>query len=158
MSISDPQLPVEPGSYLLWFYLPKQREIAIGRLGSRSFRRGWYGYCGSAFGPGGLRARLQHHLRRETRKHWHIDYFKEWAAVRGVWLCRGRNQEHHWSELMQKCPGAECPVPGFGASDCRCVTHLTYFPVRSQVRYALEQLAGSAGLLRFDFSRSRFLR
>ena len=153
MLISDPQLPVEPGSYLLWLYLPKQREIAIGRLGCWSLRRGWYGYCGSACGPGGLRARLQHHLQRETRKHWHIDYVKEWAAVRGIWLCLGSNQEHHWSELLQKCP-----VPGFGASDCRCCSHLSYFPVRSQVSYALGQLAGSTGLLRFDLSRSRFMR
>ena len=35
---------------------------------------GWYAYAGSAYGLGGLRARLHRHFRRDKTLHWHIDH------------------------------------------------------------------------------------
>ncbi|PLY01214.1 MAG: DUF123 domain-containing protein, partial [Desulfuromonas sp.] len=97
-------------------------------------RRGWYFYCGSAFGPSGLRARLGHHLQLSERRHWHIDYLKEQARVRALWFCRGVNLEHEWSRCLLEVPGACQPVAGFGSSDCGCPTHLVYLPARPAAR------------------------
>jgi Uri superfamily endonuclease len=38
---------------------------------------GRYLYCGSAKGPGGLKARLSRHMRRGKSVRWHIDRLTE---------------------------------------------------------------------------------
>lgn len=136
------RLPDEGGSYLLWFYLSKQCSLSIGRFGDRSLKRGWYLYCGSALGPGGLRARLGHHLGKQERRHWHVDYLKRVAELRTIWFCRGDNNEHFWSRQLRALPDAGCPVEGFGSSDCRCPSHLVYFSRRPASRCTQEALAG----------------
>lgn len=44
----------------------------MGALGDYPFPAGWYVYTGSA--RNGVHQRIRRHLRREKRKHWHIDY------------------------------------------------------------------------------------
>ena len=107
----EERLPPVAGSYLLWFFLARRQAIAVGRLGTLEFKRGWYGYCGSAYGPGGLKARLGHHLRDAARPHWHIDYFKAKASLRLIWLEKNADREHLWSRLLEQLPGFSSPVP-----------------------------------------------
>jgi len=109
VSISDPELPARPGSYLLWLYLPRRTRIAVGRLGERIFPRGWYGYCGSACGPGGLRARLGHHLGATQRPHRHIDYLRGHARPKYIWLTPEPHAEHRWATRLATCPEARQP-------------------------------------------------
>jgi Uri superfamily endonuclease len=125
---SDRHIPSSPGSYLLVLYLSRQTKLQVGRLGSVSFKRGWYFYAGSAFGPGGLCARLTHHFQPLRRYHWHIDYLRDFARVRSVWYQLGQNNEHRWSELLVDLPTAENPLRGFGSSDCLCRSHLVHIP------------------------------
>jgi Uri superfamily endonuclease len=33
-------------------------------------------------------------------------------------------REHQWSEILRSIRGASMPLPGFGASDCGCPSHL----------------------------------
>ncbi len=73
-----------PGTYSLLLYLPRTRLIRVGKLGEFGFANGHYCYVGSAFGPGGLRARLRHHARPAARPHWHIDYLRRYMTLRGV--------------------------------------------------------------------------
>ena len=126
MSPSLERIPALPGSYLLCLYLPRGTALTVGRLGRFHFQRGWYFYCGSAFGPGGLRARLRHHLVPSERDHWHIDYLRRVARPRRLWWLRGHNCEHLWSAALSDNLAAEIPVPGFGASDCDCSSHLLW--------------------------------
>ncbi len=144
----EERLPPVAGSYLLWFFLARRQTIAIGRLGVLEFKRGWYGYCGSAYGPGGLKARLGHHLRVADRPHWHIDYFKVKASLRLIWLEKHAAREHLWSNLLEQLPGFSLPCPGFGASDCACVSHLLYCPARAGLRAAAAELAAVGTLTR----------
>lgn len=146
LSASD-MLPATRGSYVLWWYLPKRTLITIGRLGQWPFQRGWYGYCGSACGPGGLRARLSHHLQSSRRCHWHIDYVKPHAHLREIWLGEGENHEHDCCRLLVAA-GASIPVPGFGSSDCTCVSHFVMFSRRDQARKASRLSAQTTGLRR----------
>lgn len=125
------RFPVEKGSYALWLALSEAAQIAVGRLGLVDFPRGDYIYSGSARGSGGLRGRLRHHLQSSPRPHWHIDYLRSAAMIRGVFYrVTEEPLECHWSQMLAKAPGAEIPRAGFGASDCRsgCAAHLVLFP------------------------------
>ncbi|MCW8860239.1 MAG: GIY-YIG nuclease family protein [Deltaproteobacteria bacterium] len=152
--MSEARFPAERGSYLLWMYLARGQEMGIGGLGLHEFRRGWYAYCGSAFGPGGLRARLNHHLKEAQRPHWHIDYLKEAAEIRAVWICRGVNSEHDWSRRLLTLAAAQIPLSGFGSSDCNCRSHLVYLPRRPASRIVQELLRGDCPIGRYNLGRA----
>ncbi|OYT40997.1 MAG: hypothetical protein B6U89_00365 [Desulfurococcales archaeon ex4484_58] len=70
---TEHNIPGRSGVYLL--VIAVCRDIVV-ETRSRKFRinRGFYIYVGSARGPGGLRARINRHLRREKKLFWHIDY------------------------------------------------------------------------------------
>lgn len=122
-------LPSQPGTYALLMQLDRETRAQIGRLGRFLFSAGWYVYIGSARGPGGLAARLRHHERIATHLHWHVDFLRSLARPTEVWWESGHNRgECAWARALGKHTGASIPAPGFGSSDCRCVTHLFYFP------------------------------
>ena len=56
-----------PGTYVLVVNLDRHRQITIGRRSTRQFQPGYYLYVGSAFGPGGLKARVGRHMRSEKK-------------------------------------------------------------------------------------------
>lgn len=78
-------------------------------------------YVGSARGPGGLRARLGRHLESRGRPRWHVDRLRDFATARESWYLVDVEVEHEWAGRLVE---TGCVVPGFGASDCRCPTHL----------------------------------
>lgn len=117
------------GTYILVLRLDADKTISIGRLGSFLFPVGYYTYVGSAHGPGGLRARLRHHLWPTPQPHWHIDYLRAEATLVQRWIRGdGSRREHDWAALLASLPGASVPAPRFGASDCKCDTHLHHCP------------------------------
>jgi Uri superfamily endonuclease len=102
-------------------------------LGTFPFAAGWYAYVGSAFGTGGLRGRLKHHLAQGKRLHWHIDYLAQSASIEEIWyLASETPYEHTWASILAGLPHTTIPVNRFGASDCKCPAHLFYFPARPQ--------------------------
>lgn len=132
MTGSTPQTeiraPAAGGLYILHFRFSSQSRIQIGRSGTFDFKHGDYAYAGSAFGPGGLAARLRRHLRTATqkRRHWHIDHLLEYASIQGVaWSTKERSRECNWAATLGSY-GKRQPY-GFGASDCRCAGHLIEF-------------------------------
>jgi len=123
------------GTYVLILSLPAAVSLSIGKLGIAGFAAGWYTYVGSAFGPGGLRGRLRHHLSAIKKAHWHIDYLRQAAAIEAVWYLAGEESaEHKWAAALQALPGAQIPVGRFGASDCQCQSHLYFFPARPDLK------------------------
>jgi Uri superfamily endonuclease len=114
-----------PGSYVFALTLGRVRRLTIGRLGRFRLEPGVYLYVGSARGPGGLAARLGHHWRRAERPHWHIDYLRRAGRPLGSGLRRGRAAlECRWAARLATMAGVRGGPAGFGASDCRCPTHL----------------------------------
>jgi Uri superfamily endonuclease len=115
---------------VLALWLGAGRLISVGRLGRHRFPAGWYLYVGSARGMGGLRARLERHHRRlgpHKRAHWHLDYLREYCTWVGAWIRPSEERlECAWARRLAGLPGARVVVPGFGASDCRCVAHLVH--------------------------------
>jgi Uri superfamily endonuclease len=116
-------LPAVPSTYILALRSSSSHTVHIGCLGTLRVRPGYYLYIGSAFGPGGLRARIQHHARRAARPHWHIDYLRRYARLESVWYCCAARCEHEWAATIAGMPGAAIVLRGFGSSDCRCETN-----------------------------------
>lgn len=141
------ELPSATGTYVLWLYLKKGVSINVGRLGAIHFKRGWYAYVGSAFGSGGLAARLGRHLSDQKTMRWHIDYLRAIAQPKTIWLSTdAKSKEHEWAKRIMRTEGK--PVCGFGSSDCRCSSHLFYF--RRYPENVLSTLNISCALLRIQ--------
>lgn len=120
------QLNANSGTYLLVLKADTKSAVQIGRWGVLNIQPGYYLYVGSAFGPGGVPARVARHCREAKSKHWHIDYLREAATIKSVWYSQsGSRLEHRWAQALSKWSAAE-PVQGFGCSDCSCRAHLFY--------------------------------
>jgi Uri superfamily endonuclease len=130
-AIQTDELPRVPGTYILLLCVDRPCTVAVGRLGTAALAPGWVLYVGSAFGPGGLAARLRHHLRPAARPHWHIDYVRAGLELSEIWVCASPQRlEHRFAALLPGTPGSSIPLPRCGASDCRCAAHLFHFAVR----------------------------
>jgi Uri superfamily endonuclease len=116
------------GTYILILKVAVPIKIRVGKLGVQRFSAGRYAYVGSAFGPGGLQARLKHHRRVARSPRWHIDYLRRAAKLSQIWYSdHPRKLEHEWAAQIQQNRHIRVPVPGFGSSDCRCASHLFRF-------------------------------
>lgn len=117
----------EGGAYHLVLYLAGEQTLQVGSLGEIAFRAGYYVYTGSAIR--GIDARVRRHLSNRKRRHWHIDYLLDAAAVvRTIGVPSKEREECARNATVAKLPGAQ-PMNGFGSSDCRCTSHLFYFPL-----------------------------
>ena len=122
------RIPAVAGTYAMLLGCRRAGLILIGRAGRLKRRPGVYVYVGSAHGPGGLRARLGHHLRLSISPRWHVDYLRRVTTPLAVWTTVDPiRREHQWAAIMSGIRGATLPMPGFGASDCRCRAHLFHF-------------------------------
>jgi Uri superfamily endonuclease len=114
------------------------KRLEIGGLGRFDILPGFYAYVGSAFGSGGLRARIGHHLESTAAPHWHIDYLLQIARPVEVWFStHNRKRERHWADLLEEMPGFSVPIPRFGSSDYHRTrsSHLFYSKRRPSFQY-----------------------
>lgn len=111
------------GAYLLIIQLD---EVALFERGREVlvFDPGCYAYAGSAYGPGGVGARLRRHFRREKKTHWHVDHLTKVSDLFSAAVLRDGSECAIVSRLLAS--GAFRPsLEGFGSSDCRaCRSHL----------------------------------
>ena len=143
------QIKSKGGVYQLIFQLALPTEIKIGSLGVQHFEPGWYGYCGSAWGSGGLASRVGRHVRclgDNKRPHWHVDFFREYARLVEVWFAHEPAEfEHHWNKAWMQSFFTTIPVPGMGATDCEeCESHFVKFhqrPMTSRLRNMTSAIA-----------------
>jgi len=119
--------PAEPGAYTLAITLGAPLALTIPRFAGRRLGAGLYVYAGSAHGPGGLRARLGRHLKRQKARRWHVDHLTAVATdVHALAVLEAR--ECDLLVHLLAGGGFSVPLPGFGASDCRtCPTHLLHW-------------------------------
>ena len=116
-------LPATAGAYALLLRLGECLDLR-----DASLTPGNYVYAGSAYGPGGIRARVARHARSEKASHWHIDRLTPVAALACVLALPG-GRECDVIARIERDPGSKVPIPGFGSSDCRvCAAHLLSVP------------------------------
>ena len=141
LKLSEPTYP-DRGSYVLLIEIPVDRVITIGRLLDIYFKGGYYAYVGSALG--GIKARLNHHLKRKKKPHWHIDYLLQEASIIDISVCR--------SEERAECSVAEMlgsqfnTIAGFSSSDCHCRSHLFFSAEEVTIKAAIEASVKSLAL------------
>ena len=113
------------GTYLLEASLKKPVNISVGSLGVIPFAKGFYYYSGSA--QNSLEKRLERHYKKTPDKKlfWHIDYLLEKAEPISHKTFPYKKQGECLTTKKLLKLGSE-PVKGFGASDCKCFTHLVY--------------------------------
>lgn len=129
MELAQRELPEDRGTYILVACLSRVQRVEIGGLGKCEVIPGYYLYVGSAFGSGGLRARIGHHLESGADPHWHIDYLLRCAVVTEVWFTTADQKlERHWAELLEHSAKFRVPIPRFGSSDYHRsrASHLLY--------------------------------
>ena len=120
------------GTYLLLLEAKEPTTVTVGRLGCMSVEQGFYAYVGSAMA--GLEPRLARHLRSAKAMHWHIDHLLGVTELVEIWAHRGEERlECRWARLLREA--LQQPMPGFGASDCHCATHLFYAPERPSFKW-----------------------
>ena len=124
--LSNPQeiMKSKPGTYALLIRSQTTSETQVGRWGVLGIEPGYYVYVGSAFGPGGVRARVLRHCAANKPKHWHIDYLREFVNPVGAWFTHVPNRvEHQWAAILCSMQSMSA-IKDFGCSDCKCYSHL----------------------------------
>lgn len=131
------------GTYFLLFTLNGPEVIQIGRLKKFLFEESIYGYVGSARGPGGLEARISHHLGLSKRPHWHMDYLRPFALFAECWFDQsGEYFEHIWANSFFNMQFSAVPAENFGSSDCKCPSHLFSFTRKPTIQDLKKQVPG----------------
>ncbi|MBW2697673.1 MAG: GIY-YIG nuclease family protein [Deltaproteobacteria bacterium] len=147
-------VPDTHGTYALLLQCVRSGRVAVGSLGVMDVEPGVYIYLGSAFGPGGLRARLSRHAARRKVKRWHVDYLRPRMSLGGAWFSTSsHHQEHDWAASVLALENGTVPLPRFGASDCSCSSHLVYFPDRAAGSRSIADALGACAadsLVRVD--------
>lgn len=118
--------PADKGAYALILHLDAPARFP--RAGaSHPVAPGWYAYAGSAYGPGGLRARLRRHFRRDKTLHWHVDHLTAVADRLFAVSVTGGSECAIAARLAATGRFRHGPA-GFGSSDCpACPSHLLEF-------------------------------
>lgn len=113
----------KPGAYLLLIELAEPLGFAL-RGKNMVLDAGTYAYAGNANGPGGIAARVARHMRKDKRRHWHIDALTM-AAQNITALAFPGSSECALMQQLADSGLAQIPIAGFGSSDCRtCKAHL----------------------------------
>jgi len=114
----------DKGIYLLVFKIKNKEKLKIGNLGERIFKKGFYVYVGSAMNS--LSKRINRHLRKNKKLKWHIDYLlQKGENLKAIPI---RSFEKRECEIAKELSLiSQKIIPDFGASDCKCNSHLFYF-------------------------------
>ena len=134
----------ETGSYVLILKCSQYKEIVVGKSGRMELEPGFYLYAGSAFGPGGISARVSRHLRTGKNLRWHIDFLREQTHVHAVLLEYSETRrEEPWVRHMAECGRFKIPMAGFGSTDSRHRAHLFYTAGTPDLTQLADQLDGN---------------
>jgi sugar fermentation stimulation protein A len=135
-------MSMKPSSYLLILLNRREQGRRIGCLGRVRFAAGCYVYVGSG-GPNVVK-RILRHMAPRKRRHWHVDYLtagRNRMKPVGAHVCQRAPECRLAAELAKRL----APVPGFGASDCACPTHLFFAPDLSVLTGVLARLSTRSG-------------
>ncbi len=113
-----------PGAYVLLVGIERQVSISIAGGDPIALPAGWNAYCGSAKGPGGIRARVSRHFRPSKPCHWHIDQLTNGEVALWALTTLGGDECALIQNIAESGAFATA-TPGFGSTDCRsCESHL----------------------------------
>ena len=133
-----------PGAYVLLIELGAPLALEVASLPRAVLPAGRYAYCGSAYGPGGLKARIGRHLRADKALRWHVDRLTAAGRIVAFRAVPG-GRECDLLDRLLEAPGASVLIPRFGSSDCRrCPAHLVSLPADFDPRGLAAALSAAA--------------
>jgi Uri superfamily endonuclease len=142
----------DKGTYILLTKLAKTQKIKPGKLPEADYNKGIYMYIGRA--RTGLRARIKRHIRSQKKLFWHIDYLMQKAKIVDIWIRQNYFGECSTAdEIRNFKPAAAKTILGFGSSDCRCRSHLFYFPLDTK---GLQSLRNKMGFKKVKIDGNNF--
>lgn len=123
------QKQISSGIYLLELYLDSEIRIPHRKFSHLPYKSGFYYYIGSA--QTNLNKRIQRHIRKNKKMHWHIDYLTSRTELNcnKIYILEKQSKQIECKLIKTLSESFEISFPaiGFGSSDCsRCVSHLLY--------------------------------
>ena len=117
------------GIYALILNVRKEFSSNVGSLKDMRFKEGNYLYVGSALHS--LEKRLQIHIKKEKKVHWHIDHLttSQHSSIEKIFYLETESKlECKLSQNIAKLSNV-VPIEKFGSTDCKsgCKSHLYYF-------------------------------
>ncbi len=117
------------GTYALLVHVPYGISLSVGELGRVDFKSGYYAYVGSALG--GLEGRVNRHMSEKKKTHWHIDHLL--IHARSIDAIVAQSEERKECDVAKEMTKELPSVRGFGASGCKCDSHLFYSPDQNEL-------------------------
>ena len=117
-------LKIMKGIYFLILECLNDTKIKVGRLGEINFKKGYYIYIGSALNN--LEKRIERHLRKKKKIHWHIDYLTTNENFRIIKIYYLKTNEKIECEIAKEFEKYFYFIKNFGNSDCKDNSHLFY--------------------------------
>jgi len=105
-----------PGAYAMAIELTEKAAVRLSGRSPITLPDGRYLYCGSAKGPGGLKARLARHMRRGKSVHWHVDQLTERGLVVGSWIFLGSDECDPAAAAVRRLPAWRYVCAGSNSS------------------------------------------
>lgn len=120
---------VQQGTYILEINAALPFSIEAKQFANLDFEKGFYYYFGSA--QKNIQKRLERHLRKEKKLHWHIDHItsKETNSIISIYLLPKAEKSFECFSLAEISSrvSAVIPAENFGNSDCKtCRSHLLF--------------------------------
>ena len=131
------------GIYILELLVQESFLInSIKKTGVKNFRPGYYYYVGSA--QKNLISRLERHLRKEKKVHWHIDHLttRNDVIITNVFVAEeaARSLECEMADNLSKLKSVIFFPENFGNSDCnKCKSHLLYSAEKPDYNHLLSR-------------------
>ncbi len=142
---NSPILRDDVGTYLLVMQCTDKQTVEVGAQEAVALDTGVYVYVGSAFGPGGVAARVRRHARTDHAQHWHIDYIRPHCSLQGAWVSYVDTKlECTWARALLDTDRTSVPQNGLGSSDCGCCAHFMRWEAEGKVSYRMvcQQIEG----------------
>ena len=117
------------GIYILEIVPTKAFSISHKKIGNHKLSIGYYYYVGSA--QTNLYQRIDRHLRKTKKLHWHIDYLtvKKEINIANVYIIKNHSKKFECKLVsdLSNYFNMQFPIQDFGNSDCNlCESHLLY--------------------------------
>ena len=146
MHVDDPRfLPAAGGAYALVIATHRAVTITLAGREPAELPEARYLYGGSAYGPGGIRARVGRHLKGAKSIRWHVDRLSNAFGVAAVIALPG-GRECALLEEVRGWEGVTVPAPGFGSTDCgTCAAHLVMLPETLEVTDRIDAITAASG-------------
>jgi Uri superfamily endonuclease len=127
------------GIYILEFHSSRSFSIELKKFRNIRFKKGFYYYIGSA--QKNLNSRIERHLKKDKKLHWHIDYITSLPFIKifeiKILPDFSKEFECRVVNYINVNYEASFPAKKFGNSDClNCHSHLIFS--RNQFKFTRE--------------------